>query len=381
MYPLRQFIQYCMLVLSLCCSATANSQYLTVEQLLQEIRDTAVEHPDITELVDAGNSLNKHNGNGGYDILALRITNRQVGGNKPVLLAVAGIHGNEWPGPDMLMLFAKLLTDNYGEDAEISYLVDHHEIWLLPLLNPDGRALNRRRNVADVDLNRNFAFKWMPKPQHGEAPESEPEVTALTNLVRHRQLFADYRGTGDTDPASVEATGLYLDHHSPWNGTLYAWAWTSMPPPNAMDLQRIADKFQHLNGYSFAGSWNPRFQKGYGTSQDWFYGTYGVPAFTLENPAKKPAYSTVLNSYWPAARATLLFGAKLARRPYRLIHGPTVHNLYLSVANDEFVVSAYASDEQHGRQIITAAEAYIDSPPWRGWRQNSTGTDQRQLEQ
>ena len=374
MHPLRQVVRRCVLLLCLFFSATAiGNQYLTTEQLLQSLRDTAASHPGITELVDAGDSLNKHNGNVGFDILALRITNRQIDGDKPVLLAVAGVHGNEWPGPDMLMLFAELLTDSYGEDAEISYLVDHHEIWLLPLLNPDGRALNRRRNLADVDLNRNFAFKWMARPPHGVEPESEPEVAALVNLVRDRQLFAHHRGPEDTDPASTETTGLFLDHHSPWHSNLYAWSWTATPPPNALDLQRIADKFQMLNNYPFAGSWHPRFEKSYGTSQDWFYGIYGVPAFTLENPAKKPPYSTVLNSYWPAARAALLYGVKLARRPYRLIHGPSIDNLRVSVANEEFVITAHASDEQHGGQRITAAEAYIDSPPWRGGRRIDLG--------
>ena len=374
MHPLRRVVRRCVLLLCLFFSATAiGNQYLTTEQLQQSLRDIAASHPGITELVDAGDSLNKHNGNGGYDILALRITNRQIDGDKPVLLAVAGVHGNEWPGPDMLMLFAGLLTDSYGEDAEVSYLIDHHEIWLLPLLNPDGRALNRRRNIADVDLNRNFDFKWMARPPHGEAPESEPEVAALVDLVRHRQLFAHHRGAEDTDPASTETTGLFLDHHSPWHSNLYAWSWAATPPPNAQDLQRIADKFQMLNNYPFAGSWHPKFEKSYGTSQDWFYGTYGVPAFTLENPAKKPPYSTVLNSYWPAARAVLLYGVKLARRPYRLIHGPAIDNLHVSVTDDEFVISAYASDEQHGGQRITAAEAYIGSPPWRGGRRIDLG--------
>ena len=64
-------------------------------------------------------------------------------------------------------------------------------LWLVPDLNPDGRALNRRQNGDQVDLNRNFPYHWRrighPGQLHysGRRPLSEPESRAAANLILH----------------------------------------------------------------------------------------------------------------------------------------------------------------------------------------------------
>lgn len=51
---------------------------------------------------------------------------------------VATIHGNEPVGKELLLNFAWLLCENYGRHEFITLLLDHTQIHLLPVMNPDG---------------------------------------------------------------------------------------------------------------------------------------------------------------------------------------------------------------------------------------------------
>ena len=62
------------------------------------------------------------------------------------------------------------------------------EVWIVPVVNPDGLAADRKQNARNVDLNRNFPAKsWRaahePNYFPGDAPASEPETQALLGLI------------------------------------------------------------------------------------------------------------------------------------------------------------------------------------------------------
>jgi len=48
------------------------------------------------------------------------------------------MHAREVITPEVLIYYMRHLTDNYGSDPEVTYLVDNREMWFTCVLNPDG---------------------------------------------------------------------------------------------------------------------------------------------------------------------------------------------------------------------------------------------------
>ena len=98
------------------------------------------------------------------------------GGTPVVVIGV--IHGNEAAG---LQITDELLRMSAPRGVEL---------WVIPTMNPDGTALDRRGNANQVDLNRNFPYAWAPmgKPGYwqysGSKRSSEPETKAIVKFMR-----------------------------------------------------------------------------------------------------------------------------------------------------------------------------------------------------
>jgi protein MpaA len=91
---------------------------------------------------------------------------------------IAGFHGDEPEGVFILgKLFSWLQLQNLSQP-----------IIIIPVLNPDGLALNTRVNGNTIDLNRNWpSSNWSSEYQEqrynpGVKPLSEPETIFLFNL-------------------------------------------------------------------------------------------------------------------------------------------------------------------------------------------------------
>ena len=133
---------------------------------------------------------------GGRPITAVR--RGEVGGR--VVLVIGVIHGDEAAGA--------LIVDRLGQ-LDVPAGVD---LWLVPSMNPDGQADVDRHNANQVDLNRNFPYKWGPIGSPGDGqyagtgPASEPETQAMVAFIDeirpdlviwyHQDLFRIAPGTG-----------------------------------------------------------------------------------------------------------------------------------------------------------------------------------------
>ncbi|MEN9643556.1 MAG: hypothetical protein RL238_225 [Actinomycetota bacterium] len=162
-----------------------------------------------------------------------------------VILVVGVIHGNENAGLPIL--------DRLGELP----LPAGYDLWLLPLLNPDGYANDVRGNANGVDLNRNFPHDWTAIAQPGDwqwsgsGPASEPETQAyiaFTERVQpaltlwyHQDLYRVSPSSGRDGPLRqryAELTGLPYETVS-GTGSVYtgvAATWTRRTLPDAMSF-------------------------------------------------------------------------------------------------------------------------------------------------
>jgi len=84
------------------------------------------------------------------------------------------MHGNEKTGTFACLRIAELLVEYYRSDPFWRSRLAEYTVIIIPVLNPDGFALNTRGNANGVDLNRQF-------PPAGTT--TEPEAWALRNLM------------------------------------------------------------------------------------------------------------------------------------------------------------------------------------------------------
>ena len=373
--------------------------YRTVEETFATAEAIVAAYPDLATWIDIGDSWEKTaaGGNPGYDLMVLRLTNQAIPGPKPKLFVMSSIHAREYTPAELNTRFAEYLVDNYGTDPDVTWVLDYHEIHLLLQANPDGRkkaeiGLEWRKNTNEnycsptsnyrgADLNRNFEFQWgccggssgdeCAETYRGPTPASEPETQAVQNYVRAQ--FPDQRVDVLTAAAPLTATGIFLDLHSYSELVLWPWGFTEDPAPNSSGLQTLGRKFAYFNAYMPQQAMILYYTDG--TTDDFAYGELGLAAYTFElGTAFFQSCTAFENTILPANMPALLYAAKAARAPYMTPSGPEALDVTV-IPTGTLVLPAQVSatiDDTHysssngiePTQAITAAEYYVDVPPW-----------------
>jgi len=125
--------------------------YSDYREVTDALAAFAAAYPAITRLSSIGQSEM------GRELWVLHISdNPDVEEDEPEFKYIATIHGDEPVGTEICLYLVDRLLSDYGTDARITGLVDDTSIWILPLMNPDGRMLGTRYNQDGYDLNRNF---------------------------------------------------------------------------------------------------------------------------------------------------------------------------------------------------------------------------------
>ncbi|MEK8032168.1 M14 family metallopeptidase [Ideonella sp. DXS29W] len=378
--------------------------YETVEETYAAAQGFTTTYPKLASWTDVGDSWEKTQGTGGYDMGVLKLTNKDTTGPngeaKPKLFVNSAIHAREYVTAPLMLAFANKLLTGYGKDADATWILDHHEVHLLLQTNPDGRKKaeggllwrkNTNRNYCGAnsnsrgaDLNRNFSFTWnvtngqgssgsaCAETYRGPSAGSEPETQTVEGYVR--SLWADRRGPNNDDAAPADTSGIHLDIHSYSQLVLWPYGFRTKAAPNGTALQTLGRKFAYFNGYT------PEQSIGLyptdGTSDAVSYGELGVAAFTFElGTSFFQSCSTYESTIKPDNLNALMYAAKVVRTPYQTPAGPDALKVKLSAngipAGTPVTLTATLDDTRFNNsngaeptQNIAGAEVFVDTPPW-----------------
>jgi hypothetical protein len=334
---------------------TYDGGYHTVRAQFAHLDAVAAAHPDLATVVDYGDSyLKTRNAATGYDLKAICLTHKAAGDcapnpqvSKPRFLLMSQIHAREIVTGDVSWRLIDHLANDYATDSTVATLLNTTEVWVVPIVNPDGvdlvqqggnRPYLQRKNLdgtgcanpptgsnqLGVDLNRNTVTHWdttgvttnkCGQTYPGTRADSEPETGAIEQLFR--QLFADQRATGDTAAAPATTKGAMITLHSYAGMNLFPWGWSNTHTGNDAKLRAIAAKMSTFNGYRY-GQPGEILYNASGTSDDWSYGELGIASFTIELASCgsfTPAYSCTSSEYTRNLPA-IMYVAGIAKAPY-----------------------------------------------------------------
>jgi carboxypeptidase T len=373
--------------------------YRTVEETYQTLVDLETAYPKLAHRVDIGDSWDKihSNGNPGYDLWVLVLSNQNIPGPKPKFFIMAAVHAREYATAELATRFAEYLLQNYGTDADITWLLDYYEVHILPQANPDGRKIAEegvlwRKNTDNddgcndsnywgVDLNRNSSYAWggwgtstdpCSELYKGPLAASEPEIQAMESYVRN--LYEDRRGPDDNDLAPLDTSGLFISLHSYGELILWPWGHTDLTAPNHTQLQTLGRKMAYFNYYIPEQSNNLYGTSG--TNEEFAYGELGIAGYTFE--IGTDFFETCSNfesTIYPRNLKSLLIGFKSTHFPYMAPSGPEITQIDVTptsvLAGDTVTITVTLDDTRFSAvtgsepsQVISGAQLSIDTPPW-----------------
>ncbi|MCK5221113.1 MAG: hypothetical protein KAR14_05990, partial [Candidatus Aminicenantes bacterium] len=109
--------------------------YYSYEMVVSALKKLHVAFPKLTKLDLVGKSEE------GRAIYALTVNNPKTGKelDKPAIYVDGNIHGNEIQATEVTLYLLNYLLTNYGNNDQITSLIDKKCFYVIPIVNPDGR--------------------------------------------------------------------------------------------------------------------------------------------------------------------------------------------------------------------------------------------------
>jgi carboxypeptidase T len=246
---------------------------------------------------------------------------------KPEVLYTALHHAREPEGMMATIYYMWWLLQNYGIDAEATYLVNHRQMYFIPVTNPDGYAYNQtiapggggmwrknRHNNGDgsygIDLNRNYGNYSMWNSPYGGS-------STITNSET-------YRGTAPFSEFETQAIAYFLAEHNvktclnyhTWgNYLIYPWGCYPWESDDSLTFREFAFDMTGYNRYLSGIDMQTVNYVTRGGSDDYMYGDDSKPITYAMTPE-------VGNQFWAAPSDILPFAIENL--------GQNIYNAYIA---------------------------------------------------
>ena len=210
------------------------------------------------------------------------------------------IHGCEWEAGEACLYLAEYLLINFGRNQSVSDILNVSQIYIIPIVNPDGRQKDERWNFNGIDLNRNYDVDFgrllggviplgvlfgrfkipiirLPLIGHlkigylkncGRHPFSEPETRAIRDMMK--DIYD-------------ERFSFYLNCHTATHSIIAPWL-VYKPPFEITDQEKqvldyVGKWVEENTEYGYLRKENDQCS---GNAMDWFFYKYHIPSFTFE---------------------------------------------------------------------------------------------------
>jgi murein tripeptide amidase MpaA len=267
-----------------------NGEFHSYREVEEELMRLEVSYPALVKVYDIGDSLE------GRNIYAVKLSDNVIQDENEAEVVFMGCHhAREWISVDVPLRTAQHLAAAYDADDAVRAMLDASEIWIIPIVNPDGLEYsihvyrywrkNRRDNLDGtfgVDLNRNYGYQWgyddigssgdsASAVYRGPSDFSEPESRVIRDFVTARNFEA------------------LVSYHNYSQIILYPWGYIKQVSPQDELLQFLAanmvDRMARVHGrlYTYGPAGDSLYTTN-GDTSDWALGAQGIPAFTIELP-------------------------------------------------------------------------------------------------
>ncbi len=254
--------------------------HLTYDQMRYHLDTMMQKYPTLIKQDDVyGYTLD-----GNY-VLAYKISkNPSVSDtNKTEVMYNGLIHAREPMSMMSMIYFMYYLLENYGRDPEVTYLLEHRQLWFIPCLNPDGYKYNESTNpsgggmwrknrwrgsngtVYGVDLNRNFGYMW-GYDNTGSSPDSNDET------FRGRYAFSERETQFIRNFCQTHKIKTEVDGHTYGHYFMYPWAYINAMCPDSFMYIRMAQEITQNTAYDYGYSGQLLGYNSNGAARDWEYG-------------------------------------------------------------------------------------------------------------
>jgi hypothetical protein len=275
-------------------AAAAPGDYATYAEVRAAVDEAVAAYPDLVSSQVIGQSHE------GTDIIAVKISDNVAEDEaEPEVLFTHSQHAREHLTVEMALYLLEDFTTQYGSDAALTELLDSREVWIIPTVNPDGKAydtesgefqnwrLNRQPNEDSsigTDLNRNWAYNWAccggssdipgDETYHGASAESAPETQVVAEFVRSRVVGGEQQITTNIDWHTYSELVLW-----PY-GYTYDDTAEGLTQDDADAFAALGTAMAETNGYTPQQSSDLYLTDG--TIDDWLWGDQGIFSYTFE---------------------------------------------------------------------------------------------------
>ena len=331
--------------------------YETMTALLHDIQDL---RPDIVSLESLGRTYENR------EMWAVRVTGPGEPAGRPGALFVGAHHAREWISFEVPIAILETLVYGYEVDTRITWLVDNRDIWIVPMINPDGVAFmqetgtNWRKNrqpwrgdpiwgaprPIGVDLNRNYGYMW-------GAPNIATTQNPFSDTYRGPEPFSERETRAIRDLAARESFVTAISYHSYSELVLYPWGHARIPPPDEEVFRLVGSTMADMTNYTLMQACD--LYPASGDTTDYLYAEHGILAYTFELAKEFIPPPEEINEHNVPNIEAALFLAEVSDNPWQ--DNPVVGHdqvIYSATVGESFSVEA----EITSHRDIRAARVY-----------------------